>query len=177
MYDVSNELLFQLCRPPQRPPSNPNWVAVEDALGLAVPLDLKELIEVYGPGAFNGFLWILQPSYENVNLDIVEVDRRSKTALARLNEEQTVGYLKGVSTQISRLTAWAITDNGDVCYWTDDISNGEGYVILVNEDRAPRWCSFRGSFGSFLCDVLTDRFDCSVFPDDLTTDGVFFSVL
>jgi hypothetical protein len=48
--------------PPTRPPlPELDWTSVEERLGLRLPLDYKRLIEAYGQGSFDGFLWVLQP--------------------------------------------------------------------------------------------------------------------
>jgi hypothetical protein len=46
----------------------PDWGVVEERLGTRLPADYKELVEVFGPGAFGGYLQVLCPGPEPGNL-------------------------------------------------------------------------------------------------------------
>ncbi|WCD84214.1 hypothetical protein KPP03845_100535 [Streptomyces xanthophaeus] len=37
------------------------WEAAEEHLGIALPADYKAFLDLYGPGGFDGFLWIGRP--------------------------------------------------------------------------------------------------------------------
>ncbi|MFG2975619.1 SMI1/KNR4 family protein [Streptomyces sp. NPDC048331] len=37
------------------------WEAAEEHLGVRLPADYKAFLDVYGPGAFDGFLWMDRP--------------------------------------------------------------------------------------------------------------------
>jgi hypothetical protein len=51
--------LAQLIAPPDPHPSHKDWGTVESELGIELPEDYMELIDTYGGGRFDGYLWVL----------------------------------------------------------------------------------------------------------------------
>lgn len=74
--------LIELTPPPSSQEPRFEWEAVEEVLG-PLPRDYKELVETYGPGSFDGFLWVLQPS-ANEHLDLVQRQRHVAVILGDL---------------------------------------------------------------------------------------------
>jgi hypothetical protein len=59
----ASEDLLRLAPPPGGEPEPPpvDWARLESSLGASVPSDYKWLVEAYGPGTFDHFLYVLQP--------------------------------------------------------------------------------------------------------------------
>lgn len=54
------------------------------------------------------------------------------------------------------LLPWAITDNGDVCYWLmDSLNDSNSWDVAVNEAGGDAWHKFEGSASDFLAAVLS----------------------
>lgn len=139
-----------------------DWTNIEHRLGFQLPLDYRELVDTYGQGSFDRFIWVLQPSSTNHNLDMVRQRRERLAALRTLRDS-------GEPTPFGaeELAPWAITDNGDVCYWViSALDLPDEWTIAVNEARGQRWLSFEFGAAEFLVAVLSERLRVEVFPED-----------
>jgi len=154
-----------------------DWAGIERRLDHRLPLDYKRMVEVYGPGVFDGFIWVLQPSGTNENLDL----RRQRDAqLAGLRELRASGEEVpfGLEVGNEELVPWAITDNGDVVYWVRSVPDDpDAWVVTVNEARGPQWITFDLSASEFLVAVLSGRVAVATFPDDFPSGSPAFEAI
>jgi hypothetical protein len=58
-----------------------DWTTIEESVGLRLPSDYKAIVEAYGPGVFDDFLWVLQPLATNPNLDLLRQKENRLDAL------------------------------------------------------------------------------------------------
>lgn len=72
---------------------------------------------------------------------------------------------------------WAITDNGDLCFWLTDAPDADRWIVVVNESRGRTWEEYRGSATEFLADVISARQRISIFPDNFPSRRPSFSIL
>jgi len=161
-----DQLMEMVARPQDPTESDRAWGDVYRLLHVALPQDFMNLVSLYGPGCFDDFLWLLQPSSANKNLDIVLQAGNRRDALRTMWEtgENRPSWL---SIAPEDLLPWAITDNGDVCYWVTSTDPDPGrWMIVVNEARGPRWVGYSGSVTEFLIDVLGKTVRIDLFPDD-----------
>lgn len=168
--------LEALIPPTRHSLSEHDWTAIEQRLRLRLPADYKRLVEAYGLGSFDRFIWILQPTETNQHLDLF---RQRKTRLDALRVLQADGEVSpfGIEADHEALVPWAITDNGDVCYWvTDESKEPEEWTVAVNEARGPRWETFEGSASAFLLGVISRSLGVGLFPEDFPSDKPTFEV-
>lgn len=64
-----NKLIALLSPPSQRIFDNAAWATFESEGGLRLPSDFKQFISIYGCGAVDDFVWVLDPFSENSNLN------------------------------------------------------------------------------------------------------------
>jgi hypothetical protein len=147
---------------PQRPASpRTDWSTVERSLGAGLPGDYKKLVDAYGPGSFNGFLWLVQPM-PGSHLDLVA---RRDTALSTLRTLQEMG--EELPHPPDRLLPWAVSIDGDTCYWLREPEDSpDEWRVVANESRGPEWEDFPGPATDFLLAVLSGTLRTPVFPDD-----------
>lgn len=169
--------LATLVPPPQATQSHPEWSEVERLLKTRLPDDYKSLVELYGPGAFDGFLWILQPAETNEHLDLT-AQRDVRLGALRVLQRQGEAIPFQIDTGNEVLLPWAITDNGDVVYWVADPRDEPNkWSVVINEARGPLWEGFDGSATEFLRAVLAKSFVPSSFPGDFPSDEPIFEPL
>lgn len=145
-----------------------DWEVVEQSIGFAFPDDYRWLVETYGLGQFNGFLWILHPSTANPNLRVqthLEFARRIYTEVPR-----------DAIAPPDELIPWGSTDNGDVCYWltNGEIWSSDRWTIGVNEARGPDWDTSDLNVVAWLEAVLSGSKRVSVFPEDFASSAPSF---
>lgn len=174
----TDELLatFPSDQPPAAVPA-PVWRDVASQLGEMLPSDYVELVESYGPGSFDDFLWVFQPESSRQAIDLVS---QARTQLQALRDLQAGGepIPYNVAEGESELLPWAVTDSGDTCYWVMRPGKSpDDWTVVVNESRGPTWEEFSGGVSEFLLAVLTGRHRSSVFPEDFPSPDPHFSSL
>ena len=144
------------------------WLEVEAAAGTPLPPDYRAFVEAYGPGAVDGFLWVLHPATANAHLSLQEAigGRHSQLWALRTLREGGEEIPYPIYPEPGGLLPWGITDNGDVCYWHTASADPAAWTVAANESRGPEWDDFRGTMVEFLVGVLSGRHRCPVFPED-----------
>ncbi|MCZ4123102.1 SMI1/KNR4 family protein [Streptomyces sp. H39-S7] len=172
---MSIENLTSVCPPPEDPPRiRPDWNQVEGDLGFRLPADYRQLIETYGPGSFDGFLHVFQPASPHRPLDLAHQIDTSVAALRTLRDDFSEEVPFRLEQPYEILT-FAVTDNGDQCYWLRTGDDPDQWTVLVNEARGPEWFPFDGNATAFLAATLSRRITVPVFPDDFPTDPPMFA--
>lgn len=151
-----------------------DWSRVETNLGHPLPADYKQLVVHYGPGSFDAFVWLLQPREGNRHLDIVW-QRDAQLAALRMLRDSGEDVPYQVEASRAELQPWAITANGDVCYWVTSTSDDpDGWSVAVNEGRGSRWLACDLSASGFLLAILSGSLRVDFFPDDFPSDRPMF---
>lgn len=164
---ASLDELRRIAPPPEGAPPTVDWPAARAALGVELPSDYVALVDAWGAGSFDGFLWLFAPGHPNVNLDLVRQAEEQTWALRELAEAgEEIPYQPSIAH--GGLLPWGLTDNGDVCYWVLGTPEPLAPVsVAVNESRGPEWHRFDGDLTDFLVGFLTGRERVSVFPADV----------
>ena len=159
--------LLSLVPPPARIDNQIDWRTVEHGLHFRLPADYKKLIETYGVGQFDGFIWILHPTTTNRALRLDAQIELRRQILEDVNE---------TFASPSELTAWAITDNGDVCFWLNrgNAVDPSDWRVVVNEGRGPEWDVSNLGSCAWLEHVLSGRLRVRVFPEDFPSESPTF---
>ncbi|NHA00289.1 hypothetical protein G5V59_09735 [Nocardioides sp. W3-2-3] len=97
-------------------------------------------------------------------------------ALRTLRSTMAIPY--DVAEESAEILPWAISDNGDVCYWVRrPESPPDLWTVVVNDNGGPDWEPFDGTATEFLAAVFTRRLRSEIFPDDFPGEDPEFSVL
>ncbi|MBV1938361.1 SMI1/KNR4 family protein [Streptomyces sp. BV286] len=162
--------LLRLVPPPGGAETDVDWSQVEDALGVTLPGDYKWLVERYGPGSFNDFLYILQPSSPFHPTRLVESANRAAEILDELRESGV-----GIPYEVDELLPVGKTDNGDIVYWVTRPEDApDSWTIVANGARNLKWPHFDGGIVEFLVAVLSGAHRVDVFPGDFIRDEPVF---
>ncbi|MFE6084899.1 SMI1/KNR4 family protein [Streptomyces virginiae] len=137
-------------------PSEPlqkDWGDVERRLGVRLPADYKELIQVCGGSNWDDYLYVLEPDCPNKHYDLITWASHQTEDLEDLWEvEKKPAELEAEGTQV---VLWATTDNGECLYWL--VRPGrepDRWTVMVNEARGDRWEHFPVSCTQFLASAL-----------------------
>ena len=140
------------------------WPSVERFLGTGLPDDYKQLVETYGNGDFDEYLYLLSPG-----------QRGLPWITAVLGGIGSLAYLRGACgpadfrdplyPEPGGLLPWAVTSSGDGLYWRTRGSPAE-WTVVVLEARGRGRDEFGGSAVDFLAAVFAREHVCPLFPDD-----------
>jgi len=131
--------LIKLVKPPKAPVEAPRaaqWKAHEKSLGVALPDDYKAMVEAYGTGCFDGFVWLANPFSK-----LMPWKRWFEGTNAGLHEAGHEGLLP-----------WASSENGNVlCFRMSD------WTTVVTEGRGSRIDELPGGATDALAALLSGR--------------------
>ncbi|MFI9235743.1 hypothetical protein [Streptomyces sp. NPDC053079] len=132
-----------------------DWAGVEARLGTALPGDYKRLVELFGHGAFDGYLQLHVPGAGFESADIVlhtewlgEWASRNRSGLWEPYE---------VYPASGGLLEWATSEQADQFFWLTEGPDPDKWPILVTEDIPDSWVRFDGTTAEFVYRMLTDR--------------------
>lgn len=156
------------------PPSNAHNISngsTQDDSG-KFPESYTTLVNTYGPGYFDDFLYLLSLNNENKYLDARFQTRAQRDALHTVNASGE--RLPDRIESIDDLLVWAMTDNGDVCYW---MPSGTGGCVVIMDSRAPEWCFYDMGVTEFMYRLLRKDIIVPIFPPDFPSTIHTFSRL
>ncbi|MFP3987923.1 hypothetical protein U9R90_10545 [Streptomyces sp. E11-3] len=132
-----------------------DWAAVEERLGTALPGDYKQLAEIFGDGAFDGFLSLYVPDAGLPGMDVV--DHAEYLARFESREGVSVWQPYGVYPAPGGLLQWGTSEQADEFYWLTEGDDPEGWPVLAQEEIPDSWRRFDGSVAEFVFRMLTER--------------------
>ncbi|WP_405870260.1 hypothetical protein [Streptomyces sp. NBC_00005] len=162
------EELMRLVPPATRPPIG-DWDSAEQALHHHLPTDYKDLVNLYGSGAFCGYLELLVPPGVWEPYDIVEFnDGHGDYAVDVWREEDEKPHEFSADLGYE-LIAWASTIDGDTLYWLahTDQKPESWRTLLVSEDLAV-WEHYDAPAPAVLLGLLTGEIDSDIVTPDLS---------
>ncbi|MFE6028119.1 hypothetical protein [Streptomyces niveus] len=132
-----------------------DWTAVEGRIGTALPGEYKRLTELFGHGAFDGYLELRVPDARFDSDDIVPhsewLGEWARTGSGDIWEPYEVYPVPG------GLLEWASSEQADQFYWLTEGPDPDNWPILVKEDIPDSWQRFDETTGEFIYRMLTER--------------------
>ncbi|MFI6151791.1 hypothetical protein ACIBCA_03735 [Kitasatospora sp. NPDC051170] len=128
-----------------RPSGRPgvDWQAVEAELGTALPDDYKEIVDVFGPGGFDGYVDLLVP---HTGLDLIAWSRNSADQFDPLPAFPAP----------NGLLQWGSSEQEVEFAWQTGGEDPSAWPVLVREDHSTGWRRFDCGLGEFLVRALTE---------------------
>ncbi|MGW1494038.1 SMI1/KNR4 family protein [Streptomyces sp. NPDC002402] len=132
-----------------------DWAAVQERLGTALPSDYKQLVEIFGYGAFDSFLTLYVPDARVAGVDIVGGPERraglSTLALASLWAPYDAYPVPG------GLLEWGSSEQADQFFWLTEGDDPDHWPILATADIPDSWRRLGGSTAEVVFRMLTER--------------------
>ncbi|MGW1160993.1 hypothetical protein ACWD5Q_23665 [Streptomyces sp. NPDC002513] len=142
-------------------PHTVDWADVESRLGTALPSDYKQLAELFGYGAFDGYLSLSVPSgrHHKRNIGTAPDIVRDTEWLAQWREQhRNLWEPYDVFPAPGGLLKWGTTPDGtDEVFWLAQGTDPDQWPVLVTDDARDVWERFDGSTTEFIYRMLTDR--------------------
>jgi len=132
-----------------------DWAAVEERLGTALPGDYKRLAEVFGEGAFDGFLSLYVPQARVRGMDFV--DHAEYLAGFAASQGTAVWRPYDVHPAAGGLLQWGSSEQEGQFYWLTSDRDPDTWPVLSCDDLPDSWHRFEGSAAEFVFRMLTER--------------------
>jgi len=167
--------LKELVAPPPRPfeaGSLAEWPAVEQKLGLSLPVEYRDFILTYGTGQFANFYLIYNPFSvsEWVNLHTC-VERLCNTAREfKRDWPETIPYQ--IFPDRRGLLPWGGDDNGNYYYWLTE-GPPDSWQVVSDEGRGEGFREYGRCMTDFLCEILTGKIQALAGEYPRNKDRVF----
>ncbi len=168
---VDLKRLTSLCPPPAV--DSRRYAIVRDERG-GLPSDYRRLIETYGVGCFDEFLWIYGDVEDNPNLDLRTRSAAARSDLAEHGSPSFRARLAALGISSDELMKWGATDNGDWLMWVTAGSPDSWPTLILEVRQRDLLLVPRTSTGVIL-DLLTGELTTSIFPDDFPSGRPSFS--
>ncbi|MFF0298602.1 hypothetical protein ACFYST_34230 [Kitasatospora sp. NPDC004614] len=166
------EVLMAICPPPRT--HSPTVGSRSDDFAPTIPSSHRELIETYGVGCFDEFIWIFGEGIENPHLDISTKTRAMGSILRTKECTDLRAGLNDYSVDPGDLVQWGASDNGDSLMWLPVGEPARWPTVIIEAGQLSFAFSTRSSAG-VLVDLLTGALRPSFFPEDFPSDRPMFS--
>ncbi|MFB7619611.1 hypothetical protein [Kitasatospora sp. NPDC056181] len=143
--------------------------------GFEVPPSHRALIDAYGPGCFDEFLWVYAEGSARPGLDIVSGTRESRRLLRDYPEPTLPALLAEDGLTTDDLVQWAVTDNADLLFWLP-VGEPDAWPTLAVQAGRLRFARLPLSSTGVLLALLSGEVRLDLFPDDFPSEGPVFSI-
>lgn len=136
------------------------WTASEEYLGVRLPSDYKEFLDLYGPGSIDGYLSLSRP----VEADQAELERLwSQEDWRRARIEAPDRYPYAFHPDPDGLISWGSDENGSEYHFLATEPDPDQWRVVVGSECGD-WFETAGTFCDFLVRCF-DRLDRPPFMD------------
>lgn len=166
--------LRRLIPPPAGGGGHRDWAAVEGNLGLPLPQDYKDLVDVYGGGEFYGHIGLLVPPPTCIDGDLVQ---RNRSHMRTLKDLWSVTKNRPAELAVDdlQLIVWADTIDSDSLNWLvrPGVPPERWPVLVLHCDLGdcelyPMTCT------EFLVGLFSREFESEILTYQLSDEGEDF---
>lgn len=119
-----------------------------------------------GPSCLGDFLYVLCPRCDNEYLSLEVKYKKVRSGFEALRNQPGAFPPGSVAwPEANGLIPWAITDNGDTCFWRV-VGTPAHWPVVVIDGRAPESETFAMTASEFVYGVLSGALRCRIFPQD-----------
>jgi hypothetical protein len=165
---MSIDTLKALVPPPPAPQETgtaQEWPAIEQQLGTALPDDYKALIQSYGSGGFNEFIYVHNPFAANPYRNLLALKETILDAYRTSQQNFPDEYPEPAFPQPGGVLPWARSDNGDEFFWRTE-GDPNQWTVLVLKARNANQYRYALSTTDFLVQLLSNQLVPACYDDD-----------
>lgn len=149
------------------------WTKFESSYGIKFPKDYKMIINEYGTGSINNFLWILNPFDSDENINYSEKAKVMLDTYLEVKEIFPEDYEYSVYPEKEGLLPWGFTDNGDELYWQTN-EQLDSWRIVIYESASSVSYTYDMCLTEFLYKLFRREIECPAFPTSLFEEEASF---
>ena len=166
------------------PPSSPvfagdanAWQDVENELGITLPNDYKQLINLYGVGCFGGFVWPLNPfvpRFHEASPFRLEAGTNMMKLFETVRLEDPDAFPPfPAHPSPNGLLPWGVDDTGGLQGWLTNGNPNNWDTIILDNDWSEEFYQYKTSATGFLVGWLTGSIKISFYPEYLLPEPIF----
>ena len=154
---------------------NCDWNVIENDFKIIIPIDFKKVVEAYGSGCIDDFLWILNPFSENQSINFL-ASRYFIESYLSLKNEFPEYFIRSIFPEDQSFFPWCVTDNGETFNWIIDKnkSSDEWKVAIFSSDQTSEEV-YDMSATELLIKLLSKEIISKILPDDFPSNNVLFN--
>lgn len=149
------------------------WISFEEKLGITLPKDYKDFIDIYGTGGIDNFLWILNPFVEDENVNFLKKKEELLNAYQESKNKFPELYQYNIFPSSEGLLPWGYTDNADELYWLTS-EKLEDWKIIIYESRSSENYCYSYTMTEFLYQIVSKEIICDAFSEDFPNENPIF---
>jgi hypothetical protein len=160
--------LRELVPPPEKPVETgtaDGWAEVERALGTPLPADFKAFTNLYGSGAFDGFLYLFNPFTAGEDGNLLHERGAVLDGYATSRARFPDRYPLPPFPEPGGVLPAGRTDNGDELYWVTEGEPDAWHVVVLGA-RGAKQETHHTTITGFLAALLSGDLSTSLFPED-----------
>ena len=157
-----NKLINLLSPPSHRIFDDTAWASFDANADLRLPNDFKQFISIYGCGAIDDFIWVLDPFSKDPNLSIEKSNYFIET-YAEMRQEFLSDYPRPDYPAEGSFLPWAVTDNGETLVWSVNGEPDSWKVAVHSSDQGEEEVYDFGCV-EFLSRLLSRDFSSKIIP-------------
>ncbi|MGW0993221.1 hypothetical protein [Streptomyces sp. NPDC002520] len=162
--------LIHLCPPPV---GRDGSRELPGEAGLLIPPSHAAMLEIYGPGCFNDFLWIYENGRPDIWPNIAARSRESSKILSGKEIPDIRSVLSRFGATPDELIEWGGTDNADSLFWVP-VGTEDRWPTLIVEAGQLDFIMIEEQSPEVILSFLEGTLDCPFFPVEFIEQGPVF---
>ncbi|MGW8763894.1 SMI1/KNR4 family protein [Streptomyces sp. NPDC055815] len=149
------------------------WLGLEEELGVALPADLREIVDAYGSVMVNGQLYLKHPAGHLLH----DLGTFVRQEIEFWREEDMAEFLPSrAGAGPGELLPVATATTGEMIFLRVPDEPSSPWRVLVQEMDSPSWTLYEMTFGTWFLAYLKGR-DVMLCSRGRTPDGPFYEFL
>lgn len=153
----------------ERSRTDPDWTTIETSLRLVLPDDYKKLVETFPPGRFQGVVKLIRPGdHDRSAAEYLGYYERRLEDMRRWRKDEPLRFPYPIYPESGGLLPWGVSQRGDLFFWLTNSDDPNSWHLVTTVFDFSHWHEHQPSICRLLHDVVTGRFDASVYEADLS---------
>ena len=144
------------------PGNDEMWNKFQEKVDVVFPDDYKMIINYYGTGGIDNFLWFLTPFELDENVNYICQMNKMLDAYKESKYMFHDDFPYRIFPDKNGLLPWGYTDNGDELYWKTSDKHSD-WEIVIYESRSVEYYHYKMGIAEFLYKLICKEIECDVF--------------
>lgn len=155
-----------------------NWNKVEGSVGLNLPVDYKEIVEVFPPGYFQGFVQVIRPGDIGASRDdFLGYYAHRLDDMRHWREDEPARFPMPIFPEPGGLLPWGRSIRSDLFFWVTSSEDPADWSVVIADQEFAWWIPYEGGVCDLLIEIVSGRFNARPFEADLDLSDPSFQAI